>query len=292
MTRAGNDPRPLVSVIIASYNYGRFLAEAIESALQQTYQPIEVIVVDDGSTDNTADVAARYPVRLIRQPNAGLAAAGRAGIRASCGEFVMRLDADDRLKPTYVEETVAVLRANASIDFVYTQVQYFGAQEGTYPIEDFDPDTLAERNYVNASAMMRRSAYESAGGYCTALGRLRCEDWDLWLSFVDRGRRGQLLARPLLEYRRHTRGSMANFNLLAVSSVRRELALVAHLQDHHPRTFAPDRLLRRLVRLPNRVRRGEVSVRFAVMLLSFYSVMLARRVSAMVHQHPPMHAMR
>src|SRR5262245_2313662 len=103
------ETRPQVSVVIACFNHARFLAEAIESALAQTYSPIEIVVVDDGSEDDSALVARRYPVRLIQQSNQGLAAAGNAGVRVSRGTFVMRLDADDRLQPTYVEETLQPL---------------------------------------------------------------------------------------------------------------------------------------------------------------------------------------
>ena len=94
-----SDPPPLVSVVIACYNQGRFLGEAIESALRQTYAPIEVIVADDGSTDRTAEVAAAYPVRCLRQRNQGAPAARNHGFRESHGRFVLFLDADDRLLP-------------------------------------------------------------------------------------------------------------------------------------------------------------------------------------------------
>jgi len=96
---AGADPRP-VSTVITTYNHARFLAEAIESALGQTVVPAEVIVFDDGSTDDPDAVVRRYPgVRLIRQSNHGLAAARNTGWRAACGHYVVFLDADDRLMP-------------------------------------------------------------------------------------------------------------------------------------------------------------------------------------------------
>jgi glycosyltransferase involved in cell wall biosynthesis len=279
MTDSSSDARPLVSVVIACFNHACYLAEAIKSALAQTYSPVEIVVVDDGSTDDSAQVARCYPVQVVHQTNQGLAAASNAGVRASRGTFVMRLDADDRLKPTYVEETLRLLLDNPDLHFVYTQVEYFGARSGSYPIEEFDPETLAQRNYINASAMMRRASFEVVGGYCEALSRVRCEDWDLWLSFADHKLEGKMLARPLLEYRRHPHGSMANFNLLSPRSIRREIELVSHLQQHHPEVFAPTQLLRRLRRLPGRVTSRHASIRFTSMLIAFYSVMLARSAS-------------
>src|SRR6187200_250053 len=101
----------LVSVVIACYNHGRFLPAAVDSVLAQDYGEIELIVVDDGSTDETPDVAARYPViRYLRQENQGAAAAKRAGLEASTGEFLMFLDADDTLLPGAIGSLVRGLQ--------------------------------------------------------------------------------------------------------------------------------------------------------------------------------------
>jgi glycosyltransferase involved in cell wall biosynthesis len=267
---------PLVSVVIPCFNYAGYLGEAIESALHQTYSPIEIIVVDDGSTDDTTAVAVRYPVKLVKQLNLGLAAAGNAGIRASSGEFVMRLDADDRLDADYVQHALEPLLRDPSVHFVYTQMAPFGARSGTYPVEDFDADTLAEHNYAHGSALMRRASFDAVGGYANDWGKLRCEDWDLWLSFAERGLRGMLVPEPLLQYRRHAAGSMVNFNLLSPRQLHRELRLVCRLQDEHPRMFAPADLVRRLATLPGRLVRGKATPRFALQLVAFYSFMLLR----------------
>lgn len=282
MTPGFNAPRPLVSIVIPCFNHGRFLAEAIESALAQTYAPIEIVVVDDGSADDSAALARRYPVCLVAQPNQGLAAAANLGIRASHGEFVMRLDADDRLKPTYVQETLQPLLEDANLHFVYTQVEYFGARSGSYPVEEFDPESLAERNYINASAMMRRSSFEAAGGYSVDMRGLRCEDWDLWLSFSERGFRGKLIGKPLLEYRQHPGPSMVTIDFRSLSGLRRESAIVSRLHDHHPQIFAPRHVIRRLSSLPARLARHEVTTRFAVFLVGFYTAMLFRTIYAWI----------
>ena len=96
--------QPLVSVVIPCYNQAHFLPEAIKSALAQTHQPVEVVVVDDGSPDNVVDVVASYPgVRCVRQENRGRSQARNAGFRASRGKYVIFLDADDRLTPNAIE---------------------------------------------------------------------------------------------------------------------------------------------------------------------------------------------
>src|SRR6478735_6811216 len=100
---APGDEAPLVSIVICSFNHGRYLTEAIESASCQTHPRIEVLVVDDGSVDDTPQVAAAFPiVEYLRQDNAGLASARNLGLRASKGSFVVFLDADDRLTPNAI----------------------------------------------------------------------------------------------------------------------------------------------------------------------------------------------
>jgi glycosyltransferase involved in cell wall biosynthesis len=116
----GTTPRPpLVSVTIPSYNHAQFLGQAIESVLAQSYSNFELIVVDDGSTDNTAEVARHYsPVRYIYQENAGLSSARNSGLRQSCGEFLVFLDADDRLLPHALEAGINCMREHPECAFV------------------------------------------------------------------------------------------------------------------------------------------------------------------------------
>jgi glycosyltransferase involved in cell wall biosynthesis len=275
---------PLVSVVIPCFNYGRFLGEAIESALGQTHQPIEVIVVNDGSIDDTELVAGRYPVTLINQPNSGVCVAANAGFAAARGEFVLRLDADDRLAETYVEVTLSALVAHPGTHFAYSAVEYFGSETGSYPIEAYSAETLTERNYVHASALMRRSAFEDVGGYDLGMRTSRYEDWDLWLRFAERGLRGVMVPLPLLHYRRHPAASRGTLSLRSFRAVMREVRLASQLQDNHPDLFASRALLGRLSRLPGRVFRREVSARFSVLLLGVSAVMLGRSVAGLAQR--------
>jgi glycosyltransferase involved in cell wall biosynthesis len=107
----------LVTVVIPCYNQAHFLGEAIESVLEQTYPHYEIVVVDDGATDNTSEVASRYPgkVRLIRQENRGLSGARNTGIRHSEGEYMVFLDADDRLLPEALERALSAFTPTRSV---------------------------------------------------------------------------------------------------------------------------------------------------------------------------------
>jgi glycosyltransferase involved in cell wall biosynthesis len=268
----------LVSVIIPCHNYGRFLGEAVESVLNQTHKQLEVIVVDDGSTDDTAAIATRYPVRYVWQANRGVCAASNLGLRVSAGQLVMRLDADDVLCPTYVEELISALDSDPEAAFAYSHGALFGAATGPFPLQPFDPETLAQGGYAVCLALTRRSALERAGGYDESMTGLRCEDWDLWLTFADLGKRGLLVEKQLWLYRRHASGSRNTWRLASRRAIERELRLISRLQDKHPQLFACPRLLSRLLQLPRRLWNREVTPRFAVLLSIFYSVMLARLV--------------
>ena len=117
----------LISCIVPAYNGERYLGQTIDSILGQTYRPIEVIVVDDGSTDRTADVAAGYgaPVRLISQPNAGPAAARNTGIEAARGVFLAFLDSDDLWHEEKLERQMQRFAARPELDYCVTHIRNF-----------------------------------------------------------------------------------------------------------------------------------------------------------------------
>lgn len=122
--------RPLISVMIGVYNAEPYLAEAIDSIHAQSYRPLEVIVVDDGSTDGSAEVAERYPdVKVIRQPNGGNGAARNTAVGAATGDFFAFLDADDRFVAGKLERQMAELEADPSLDMVFGHVREFLSPE-------------------------------------------------------------------------------------------------------------------------------------------------------------------
>jgi glycosyltransferase involved in cell wall biosynthesis len=165
---------PLVSVIIPCYKQAHFLPEAIGSALSQTHRKMEIVVVDDGSPDNTAEVAARYPeVRCVRQENRGLGGARNTGFRASKGDYVLFLDADDRLTPNAVAAHLSCFAQHPEAGFVAGDIDNI-VLDGSYLASPRWPllkgnvyeDLLKVNHVANTIAVMfRRSAFEQLGGF-------------------------------------------------------------------------------------------------------------------------------
>ncbi len=201
--------RPLVSVVIPCYNQARFLAESIDSVLRQTYSPIEVLVVDDGSTDDTATVARRFQgVKYLHQNNGGAPRARNAGFRESRGELLVFLDADDRLLPTAVNRSVEALDTYREWAFVTGHVQLIradGVLEGAPP-QDHDGGNqfiaLLRSNYIwtPGAVMYRRSVLESAGAFDPSAGA--SADYELNIRIARTHEIG-CHHDIVLEYRRH-----------------------------------------------------------------------------------------
>ena len=200
---------PLVSVVIPCYKQAHFLADAIDSALAQTYPAVEVVVVDDGSPDNTAEVARRYrTIRCIKQENRGLAAARNAGLAASTGEFIVFLDADDRLLPKAVETGVALLVGDQRLGFVAGRSRFIAADGSPLPTTQplRRPDDpyreLLRRNSIlmPGMAMFRRFSLDALGGFAPRIDA--CADYELYLR-ISRSFPVLFHDEVVAEYRRH-----------------------------------------------------------------------------------------
>jgi glycosyltransferase involved in cell wall biosynthesis len=207
-----------VSLIIATFNHARFLGEALDSAIAQTLKGLEIVVVDDGSTDDTPAVLARYAgrIRIVRQPNRGLAAARNMGLATARGTYVGFLDADDVLMPTKLAEQAAVLDRAPAVGWTYCDVLIETVATGAVTraserfgysarmLEGWLFPELIHGNFIPAIApLVRRTVLDAAGGFDERLTAL--EDWDLWLrlSLISEARYSPVV---LVRYRVHPGG--------------------------------------------------------------------------------------
>ena len=202
---------PTVSVIIPCYNQGSYLDEAVDSVLAQTFRDFEIIVIDDGSTDEETiqllSSFSRPGTRVIRTPNQGLAEARNTGIREARGKYILPLDADDRIAPGYLEKAVAVLDTMPGVGIVYCLAETFGARTGPWLTPQYSLRRMLLGNLIFCSALFRRDDWEESGGYNRNMAA-GWEDWDFWLSLIELGRKVHRIPEVLFFYRLKE-GSMA-----------------------------------------------------------------------------------
>jgi glycosyltransferase involved in cell wall biosynthesis len=193
-----------VTVVITCFNYGRFLAEAVDSALSQEGGPPEVVVVDDGSTEpETLLALKRLPpkVRLIPRSNGGPARARNTGAAAATTPLLLMLDADDRLDPGALTTLERLLEAAPDIGFAYGRTRMFGSLSRELAFPAYDPYRLLYRSLVSVTSLIRREAFEAVGGFDPEIPGY--EDWDLYLSLLEAGFEGRRADAVTLHYRRH-----------------------------------------------------------------------------------------
>lgn len=201
---------PEVSVVITAYNYGRFIARALESVFAQTYRDIEVIVVDDGSTDDTRECVGAFGSRVayLYQPNAGMPAAQNTGIAASRGALIAFLDADDVWLPRKLERQLEAMQADPGIGVVYSWWAY--VDEAGTPLPQTKQPTargdvfeeLLRGCFVSFSmSLIRRVCFDHVGGLDPSIGR--ANDWDLWLRIAAAGYTFACVPEILMHNRLH-----------------------------------------------------------------------------------------
>jgi glycosyl transferase family 2 len=251
---------PLVSVVIPCWNQAHYLGEAIESVLAQSHPRLEIVVVDDGSRDNSFEVASRYPcVRALRQPNSGVAIARNRGLAATVGEFVAFLDADDRLLPRALEVGVGVLSAQPQAAFAAGRPRDIGREgrvvrEAAQPLVTRDHYLkLLEECFIwsGSSLVYRRSALEAVGGFNEQ--RVAADDYELYLKLA-RAFPVVCHEEVVTEYRRHGSNTTRSAGLVLSSQIQ-----VLNGQRRHLRG-GEERAARRLGIRNTRAKQGEALV--------------------------------
>jgi hypothetical protein len=201
---------PRVTVVITCFNYARFLPESIGSVLAQTFADFELLVVDDGSADDSVAVAERLVAddpraRVIAQESSGQPAIPRnRAIAEGRGAYVVSLDADDVLAPDMLERCVAVLDADDAIGMAYPRTQEIGDGDTLHAHLEYSVERLISCNCLPCCTMIRREAWAAAGGY--SLNVRGYEDWDLWLGIAAAGWVGAPAWGALWGYRKHGAG--------------------------------------------------------------------------------------
>jgi glycosyltransferase involved in cell wall biosynthesis len=234
---------PDVSVVLPVYNCARYVGHAIDSILGQTFEDFELIVIDDGSTDDTPSILRRYAdprMRVITQPNAGVAASANRGIAAARGRYVARMDADDLSLPERLARQVRYLDANPACGLVGTWAEIWRDDSPTdrthrHPTDNatIRYELLLDNPFVQSSVMIRRTAIDTVGAYATDPLRQPPEDYELWSRIA---RRFEVANLPeILQVYREIEGSLsrsgpATFREQLVTICAENIALAAGVE--------------------------------------------------------------
>ncbi len=266
--------RPKVSVVITCFNLGEYLPEALDSiSLYVGPAEVEVIIVNAGSTDGrTVEVLAgldRSRYTIVDQANMGLANARNNGIARANGTYIMSRDADNRIRPEFLERSIEILDNGPEVGVVFGDHMYFGAREGRRKVGAYGFERLVRMNYIDACACYRRSVWEQVGGYDEHMPHMGWEDWDFWLRcsvagvtfryveevFFDyRVREGSMIAGTLAHEKELTAYIFAKPQLRFLAAMRRHYLQLLHAAQQQPADRELVRIL--LARLRGKLRRS------------------------------------
>lgn len=182
---------PIVSIIVPCYNQAQYLSETLQTVLDQNYAQWECIVVNDGSPDNTEEIALEWCKRderfkYLKKENGGLSDARNYGIKHSVGKYILPLDSDDKISKDYTSEGINVLENDPNVKLVFCRAKLFGADNKEWELLPYSYNNLLfVRNCIYCSAIYRREDYDKTAGYNTNM-IYGWEDYDFWISLLKR----------------------------------------------------------------------------------------------------------
>lgn len=270
---------PLVSIVIPVYNTGKYLAECLDSALSQTYSSVEVVCVNDGSTDDSLSILRSYEAKhegvvVIDQKNSGVVVARNAAIAKAKGSYILPLDSDDKIAPNCVQELLELMK-RTDYAVVAPSVEFFDTREGIFPLPEPSLRNMAFRNCIVNCSMFRKELWEKYGGFDEQFSG-GIEDYDFWWNFLQDGQKiGR--SNKVLFYYRIRNGELSRNQQTA----HRHGDLIQIMLEKYPlmrklrNRSLPYRALRRVYRISQRTARKALS--FSNMLLRFRKIPSWRR---------------
>ncbi|MEG6504018.1 glycosyltransferase [Nitratidesulfovibrio sp. 1201_IL3209] len=232
---------PVATIIVPCHNYGEYLEECINSVLMQTFTAWELIIINDGSTDNTHEVAQEllrrhpdYAIRYFRQERRGIVQPRNRGATLARGEFILALDADDLIAPQFLEKTVAALRVRPDLGYMSTKALFFGSVNAIWPTTPFNWVNLLVTNQQTNTTLYRKRMWREIGGYEERMvhGYM---DWEFWIRATRHGWAGAQLDEPLFFYRRKA-------NSVVMRAKERDVAIKEQIVRLHPDVYDVSKL--------------------------------------------------
>ncbi|MCK5460777.1 glycosyltransferase [Candidatus Gracilibacteria bacterium] len=234
-----SNENPVVSIVIPFFNHGKFLEETLESLLDQTFQDFEILVIDDASTDNVSleilkELEKKYDTIKIfhNKKNSGPAFSRNFGVKQALGEFILPIDADDKIEKTFLEKALFLLKKHPKVHFIYPYIQHFDGDDMVY--KTWNPYNFYEELFENKlciCSLIRKSSWENVGGYNENLHKNESEDWDFWIKMGTHDFHGMCLPEPLFLYRKSQ-------NIRLKNVIKNYDKIVENLRKRHKNLFS------------------------------------------------------
>ncbi|MDF1673840.1 MAG: glycosyltransferase family A protein [Vicingaceae bacterium] len=232
---------PKVSIIIPCYNMGAYLQETLDSVTSHPNKDdYEIIIVNDGSTDeatiNLLSELEKKGFSVLNQENQGLAKTRNNGIKLAKGNYILPLDADNKIRHNYISNSIKILQSQPDIDVVYGNRQHFGQENKTIKLPNFNFPLLCHKNYIDACAIYRKSIWEKVNGYDEDMPVMGYEDWDFWLRIALQGAKFHHINEVTFDYRVRNNSMLSNTfsqNKLIKNYIysKKELTVVSSIKD-------------------------------------------------------------
>ena len=220
------DKSGLVSVIIPCYNQGEFLEECLTSVYDSSYKQVEVIVINDGSTDNSIEIISslnsKFKFTLIDQLNLGPSSARNNGVIASKGKYILPLDADDKIGRTYIQNALIQLESNEKTGIVYCKSEFFGEKQGEWKLPNYSFEQMLTQNLIFNCALFRRQDFDKTLGYNPNM-KEGWEDWDFWLTLIEIGLEVERIEQIGFYYRIRTNSRERSLDNEKASRLRKQI---------------------------------------------------------------------
>lgn len=229
----------MISVIITNYNYGNYIGQAIDSVLGQTYKDVELIIIDDGSTDNSDTVIKKYTkktpkITYVKQENLGANATRNKGIDMARGRYIFFLDADNWLNDNHIELMYQKM-IDTDADVVYSDLQHFGGDDELLQVPEFDLDTLKVTNFIDTSALIDKQSI-GENRFDLELNRKSSQDWDFFLGMALKGARVVKAPEQVrLNYRVHEKQHGNNFK--SVAKIDQSIEVYRYITDKYSEKY-------------------------------------------------------
>lgn len=226
--------KELVSVIMPCYNDGQYIRESIASVWAQTYPYLELVIIDDGSDDQEtnrilAEIEKDERCLLLHTNHVGPSGARNHGISEASGTYILPLDSDDTIDPTYIEKAVKKIEEKPEYGVVYCQADLFGEANGHWNLPDYSFEQMLRDNVVFITALFYKADWEAVGGFKTNM-TAGMEDYDFWIGLMELGREIYQLPETLFHYRIKKKSRTTSF----MSDIDNVKKMYEHIYDNHP----------------------------------------------------------